>query len=131
MDFSKFDLTVSGKTQTNLSKRALVYEVVKACLAQGIPAREISNHIPPNKWLSVEGTINAAEFRAKASQLQGKLGASYNLRRYFSEDGELFHGDGRTFALSNQWSIASLPLVDELIALLTTGTVSYRKAPVE
>ena len=126
-DFSKYDLTVDGNTQSHLTKRRLVFEVVKAALAKGFPPEQIAALVPPNKWISVDGEVTAEEFQDKASKLQAKLGGKYNLRRYFCDDGELFHIAGRTYALSNQWSVNTISVVDEVVAKLLPASLSYAK----
>ncbi len=73
-DLSKYDLTVDGNTLPHLTKRRLVFEVVKAALARGFPTEQIAAMLPPNKSISVEGVLTAEEFREKASKLQAKLG---------------------------------------------------------
>ena len=127
IDFSKYDLTVDGNTYSHLWKRRLVFEVVKAALAKGFPPEQIATLVPPNKWISVDGEVTAEEFGDKVSKVQTKLGAKYDLSRYFCDDGELFHITGRTYALSNQWSLNTIPVVDEIIAKLPPGCVSYAK----
>jgi len=127
VDFSKNDFTVDGNTKTHLTKRRLVFEVVKAALDKGFPPEQIASLVPPNKWISVDGVVVAEEFQDKASQLQAKLGGRYDLRRYFCDDGELFHIGGRTYALSNQWSLNTISVVDEVIAQLPPGSLSYSK----
>ena len=84
--------------------------------------------ITPTKWISVEGELSAEAFREQASKLQAKCGGTYKLRRYFCEDEELFRVNGRTYALSNQWSVNSIDAVDELMAMLPSGAVGYVKA---
>ena len=84
--------------------------------------------VPPKRWISVVGDLTPEEFQEEASKLQAKLGGKYDLRRYFCDDGELFQIDGRTYALSNQWSVTTIPVVDEIIAQLPAGTVTYVKA---
>jgi hypothetical protein len=126
-DFSKYDLTVDGKTLSHLTKRRLVFEVMKAALSKGFPPEQIASMVPPNKWISVDGELTSEEFQNKASQLQAKLGGKYNLRRYFCDDGELFHIAGRTYALSNQWSVNTISIVDDVIAKLPAGSLRYAK----
>ena len=112
-----------------LTKRALVLEVVKAALTKGLSPGDIAAMVPPNKWISVEGQLTAEEFQERAATLQAKLGGSYNLRRYFCDDDQLFHVDGRTYALSNQWSINTISVVDELIAKLPPAQRLTRRPP--
>jgi len=124
-DYSKYDLTVDGNTQPRLPKRKLVLEVVRAALAKGLTPELTA---APNKWISVQGELTADEFRDKASMLQAKLGGKYDLRRYFCDDGELFHIAGRTYALSNQWTLdTAIAVVDQVIADLPPGSLSYAK----
>jgi hypothetical protein len=130
VDFSKYDLTVDGNAYPHLTKRRLVFEVVKAAVAKGLPLEQIAALVPPNKWISVDGELTAEEFQEAASKLQAKLGGKYNLRRYFCDEGELFHIGGRTYALSNQWSVNTISVVDEVIARLPSGGVSYLKEPI-
>jgi hypothetical protein len=126
-DFSKYDLTIEGKTLSSLTKRGLVLAVVKAALAKGLPPEQIAAMVPPNKWISVDGELTAEEFQDKASRLQAKLGGKHNLRKYFCDDGELFHLAGRTYALSNQWSVNTISIVDEVISRLAPGSLTYAK----
>jgi len=62
-DFSKYDLTVDENTRFHLTKRQLVFEFVKAALAQGFPAEQIAALVPSNKWISVDGEVTAEDFR--------------------------------------------------------------------
>jgi len=126
-DLSKYDLIVDGNTHAHLPKRRLVFEVVKAALAKGLPPEQIAALVPPRKWISVDGEVTAEEFQDKASKLQAKLGGKFDLRRYFCDEEELFHIGGRTYALSNQWSINTIPVVNEVIAQLPPGSLSYAK----
>jgi hypothetical protein len=123
---SKYDLIVDGKTLPRLTKRGLMFEVVKAAIAKGFSPEQL---IPPNKWISVDGELSAEEFRAKASNLQAKLGRTYDPSRYFCADTEVFHTGGRTYALikKSEWGLNTIPVVDEVIAQLPPGTVSYVK----
>jgi hypothetical protein len=127
-DLSKYDLTVDGITVANLTKRALAHEAVRAALSKGVSPDQIASLIPPNKWISVEGEIDAEAFREQAADLQAKLGGRYDLRRYFCDDSELFHASGRTYALSNQWRVNTISVVDQLIALMPPGLARYAKA---
>jgi hypothetical protein len=127
-DFSKYDLTVDGRTRAHLAKRALVFEVVKAAISKGISADQVAALLPPRKWISVAGELTGERFQEAASKLKAKLGGKIELRRYFCADEELFRTEGRTYALSNQWGLSTISVVDELIAKLPTGCVSYTKA---
>jgi hypothetical protein len=124
-DYSKYDLTVDGNTQPRLPKRKLVLEVVKTALAKGLTPELIA---APNRWISVDGELKAEEFRDRASKQQAELGRKFDSIRYFCDDGELFQIAGKTYALSNQWTLdTTIAVVNEVIAKLPPGCVSYAK----
>ncbi len=50
---------------------------------------------------------------------------TFDPKRYFTDDAHLLHVDGDTYALSNQWGIASLPFLNKVISELPPDTVSY------
>lgn len=120
-DYSKYDLTIDRNTQQQLSKRRLVFEVVKAALAKGLTPEQMAT---PNKWISVDGVLEPEEFQDEASKLDRK----FDSIRCFCDDGELFHIAGRTYALSNQWTLSTaIAVVDQVIAKLPPGSLSYAK----
>lgn len=126
-DFSKYSVTLDDRHHEHLTKRRLVFEIVKAAISRGLSPEQIASIISPTKWISVPGELTAEQFQEEASKLQAKLGGKYNLRRYFCDDDDLFVIGGRTYALSNQWSVNTISVVDEIIALLPPGTVTYAK----
>ena len=44
------------------------------------------------------------------------------------EDDDLFHSEGNTWALSNQWSIRFIPDLDQLIAKFPEAQLTYTVA---
>jgi hypothetical protein len=52
-------------------------------------------------------------------------GAAYDPRRYYFDDSDLFFSDGKTWALSNQWSIHYIPNLDQLIAKYPDAKITY------
>jgi hypothetical protein len=127
-DLTRFNLTVDGMESIALPKRRLAFEVVKVAIAKGFSPEQIAALVPSRKWISVDGEVTAEEFQIEASKLQGKYGGNLDLDRYFCDDGDLFRVGGRTYALSNQWGTDTIPVVDEMIAKLPSGSLSYTKA---
>ncbi|MCH8509748.1 MAG: endonuclease NucS [Phycisphaerales bacterium] len=105
-DFTRYDLTIDGTTIPNLPKRRLMYETVRACVAAGATPEQISEDLPRSmgRWLVVEGIHNAEAFADEAVKLKTARGGVYKLRRYYTDDTELFHANNKTYALSNQWA---------------------------
>lgn len=59
-------------------------------------------------------------------------GRSFDSRRFFCDEDELFHIDGKTYALSNQWGgQQALDSVEASIAKYGTGAVTYQPSTTE
>ena len=56
-----------------------------------------------NAWLAVEGSLDAASFKAAAMATAARGGSRFEPHRWFCAEDELFNVNGRTYALTNQW----------------------------
>lgn len=99
-DYTKFDVIVNGKSYTHLPKRTAIYHIVKHLCGNGVSPEQVEALLSWHKslWVCVGGKVNSQEFCQKASEA-GK----FDEARYFVEDDELIHSDGKTYALHNQW----------------------------
>jgi hypothetical protein len=66
----------------------------------------------------INGTLSGEDFLAAAEAKKTSDGYIFDRRRYFLDDDHLLHLEGKTCALSNEWSIVSLPLIDEIASAL-------------
>jgi RecB family endonuclease NucS len=117
-DMTKYDVTVFGKSETNLAKRNAIFFVVKNLCDFGVEPERIKNLIYWKKYLflQADGVLNSNDFiRAVISQ-RVTGGRKTEYRRWYCEDGELIHLDGKTFAFyrmwGNKWGIAMNLLKD-------------------
>jgi hypothetical protein len=70
------------------------------------------------------------DFIAELSCLTGKLGAARKPNRYFVDEGELIYFDGRTYALSNQWSGGpTLAAIDKIANAYPALQIVVSKSP--
>ena len=78
----------------------------------------------------VDGTLSGEAFLAAAEAKKTSDGYVFNRGRYFMDDDQLLHLEGKTCALSTQWGIGNLPIVDKIAALLPPDVkMSYTKTP--
>ena len=124
-DWTRYDLTVGSKTFISLYKRELFLQAIRAIINHGVPVSELQSIIPAGKFLGVEGRLGGPEFRDLASKMKTPTGAAYDFRRFYVADEDLFYSERKTWALSNQWSIAFLPQLDQLIEKYPQATLSY------
>jgi hypothetical protein len=124
-DWTRYDLRIGEKFYPKLYKRNLFLTVVRALVDQGKSVLELEEILPARKFVGVPGKLPGNEFRAAVSQMKTPSGATYDPRRYYFDDGDLFFSDGKTWALSNQWSINYIPNLDQLISKYPEAKISY------
>ncbi|HKR38406.1 MAG TPA: hypothetical protein VJU59_01805 [Paraburkholderia sp.] len=108
-DLTRYDLTIGDDSYPNLPKRRLIHAIVAEAFKQGVPVNAIESSVPwrGNLFLSADGDLDEAGF-------ENAIGGEQT--RYFTGDDELFHVDGKTYALSNQWGPRTLAAVDSIIS---------------
>ncbi|MBV9957529.1 MAG: hypothetical protein JO360_03875 [Acidobacteria bacterium] len=105
-DFTKYDLFIDGSVLPRLSKRQLVYQVIKQLVKSGVTPETIDSSITSTRgplFKVTEGELKAEEFLEALSSQYEKTGKRFDASRYFFAPGELFWLAGKTYALSNQW----------------------------
>jgi hypothetical protein len=100
-----YTLVLHDVAYEHLNKRTLIHLLVKAALAAGASPEQLRRYFPqgPRSWASVAGEVDGPTFAALLKEQRTERGKPYDLDRFFMHDDLLFHIDGRTYALSNQW----------------------------
>lgn len=125
-DLTKYDVTLHGKIFAGLPKRQAIFTVVKHLCDSGISPEQITACAPWRKnsmFWSIEGKFSAAEFQLKAADVK-RNGKSFDPIRYFTEENELIHEGGRTYAFSNQWGTRTFAIIESLLAQFPDKQVS-------
>lgn len=115
-DMTKYDLSIGDLAFPALSKRWLVYRTVKAVFDSGVAPAEIMTLIPERGerlFEVLDGILNSEEVRILISG-EEKNTAVPRAKRFFIRDDELFHWQGKTFALSNQWGVGTADSISAL-----------------
>jgi hypothetical protein len=105
-DFTRFDVRIGDELHPAMWKRNAVYLICKRICDKGTNPNEIAETLDwrPNRvWYLVDGTVNASEFGKLASQQASSGGQHFDPRRWFCDEGELVHFNGKTYAFSSQW----------------------------
>lgn len=132
-DRTQYDLTVDGVVYPELSKRWLIYRIVRACVDKGAKpsqVHELINNLPQysrNVFQIFEGELTDAEVQTKFEELDTG-GQIHRSKRYFSRPGECFHEDGNTYVLSNQWGNGTLETADALIVAFGQNAITYARS---
>ncbi|MEO6917623.1 MAG: hypothetical protein ABI171_01000 [Collimonas sp.] len=113
-DFTRYFVrTKSGHDHTNLPKRWLVFHVVQEAIRLGVSPDTIREAV---LWRNT-GIFVSADGDLSGEQLMATVPRK-SKNRFFCEDDEVFHVDGKTYALSNQWGGRTLEAVSAIVAKL-------------
>jgi hypothetical protein len=98
-DFTRFDVQIGDESHKSMWKRNAIFFLCKWLCEKGGNPDEIAGLFDwrGNVWFSVAGTLNSTDFQKQASE------SGFDRRRWFCDDDELVHANGKTYAFSNQW----------------------------
>jgi hypothetical protein len=116
-DFTKYDLQIADHEYAALSKRWLMFRLISGVLENGGTPEEIMEAIPWRKnrlFEVIEGTLSGDEVY-EILMKDDPGGTVPRTKRYFCGDDQVFHADGKTYVLSNQWGRGTLEAVDSLM----------------
>ena len=101
-DTVRFEVTTEGNQQPNLSSRKMIHHITQYVISKGKPIEEVVSSIEkvkPNPFHVIERSVSSVEFRRELRRI-----TKDRPRRFFIDKGELFEVDGKTYALTNQWT---------------------------
>jgi len=133
-DMTKYDVTVGGQTQHRLSKRAAMYAVVKFLCDSGVAPERIAPRTPGYEnrmFRSADGTLDRTAFLQRMRQEEENGGKRFDESRFFCDEGQLIHFEGRTYACTNQWGGNFLPAIENLKQAFPENPIEYAKSEVE
>jgi len=110
-DFSKYNISINGIEEKNLSKRRAMFFVISNVIKSGIKPKDLFDITKKNRWIWVNKVCKKrTEFENEEIQNRKKYDAS----RWFVEDDELFIIDDKTYAFSNQHSKDAFNLISRI-----------------
>ncbi len=115
-DLTRFDLKVNGRTYTDMTKRGVMFALIRDIINSGAKPEDIEKVISwreSNLFVSYPGTLNEEDFVAELMRTSGG-GKLPKYKRFFCKEDELFRLGGMTYALSNQWGERTLEAVQLL-----------------
>jgi len=99
-DLTKYDVTVFGNSLKRLAKRTAIFYVVKNLCNSGVSPEKINGLIywKSNLFLQADGIQNSNDF---IRIITGQRKVDHP--RWYCDDGELIHFDGKTYAFHKMW----------------------------
>ena len=106
-DFTKYDVTTPLGEYRQLNKRQMVLQVVLGLVHLGIKPEQMikaTSFRQTNAFWRLEGDYrDEASFVEAALRKSQQIDRKFDERRWCTEDWQLIHQDGSTYALTNQW----------------------------
>ncbi|HKS22506.1 MAG TPA: hypothetical protein VJZ76_06900 [Thermoanaerobaculia bacterium] len=128
-NYTKFNLTLNGRTQERVNKRQAVLRVVRALVDAGVSPEQIAQNgdgrTADSFFASTEGELNSAEFIVGLRETSRR---SFDPRRWFCSNGELLYVRGRTYAVSNQWGARTEDMLRRLAVAFPQAKIRVESA---
>lgn len=115
-DLTRYDLTIGDQEFTNLPKRRLIYAITAEMIRRGVTPQQIIAAVPwrsSSIFIQAEGTLNRASLAEKFPR--------YQIERWYTDDVDLFHLDGRTYAFTKMWGDRTLEAIEAIKRLNPNG----------
>ncbi|MDH5190064.1 MAG: hypothetical protein OEW89_02315 [Gammaproteobacteria bacterium] len=115
-DTTRYDVTINGATVANQPKRGVMFHVIKPIIDSGVTPEKVAEIISwrkNNLFYSFDEELDEEQVSTILME-EDKGGIIPKPRRYFSKEDELFHVNGKTYILTNQWGDRTIEAVDIL-----------------
>jgi hypothetical protein len=130
---TEFDLSLGSVQFRFLSKRRVVFEIVKRLMQLGANPVTIEEAVasPGNGvWFMLPGSHDRSSFIETVLRNRVQSGRAFSLERWFVGDDELFQFGEYTLALSNQWGESTFqPTVVGLIQQFPDARIDIQLSP--
>lgn len=126
----KYDVTVYGITEKNLSRGRALFFVVKNLCAKGVSPVQIIELMPwqPRRmFLEIDGRVNAKKFMELAETEEERNGSTFYQHRWYCDDKELIHREDKTYAMRRPWGKKSIVALDTLKKNFPEAQIEYRE----
>jgi hypothetical protein len=104
-DMTKYDVTVFSKSEKHMAKRNAIFFVVKELCNSGVSPEKVNEIIDRDRrrFLQADGVLDSEEFIRNIVGQYELDGKTIDYGRWYCEEGELIHFDGKTYAFHKMW----------------------------
>jgi hypothetical protein len=128
-DLTKYDFEAKGQTKERLPKRQLILAIVKHLIEQGISPEDVEKAIPGKRLFRVlEGEHDQESFESVSNAERITAGRSPDAFRFSTEDENLVHADGHTYALTLMWGLKTETAATQLQKAFPQVSFGFRRS---
>ncbi len=129
-DWTRYDVTIGNEVHRALYKREAVFAVTRFLVARGVTPEGIEAVAGRRMFETVDGQVGGDAFRTEL--VRRRPNDPNILKRYFSRDDQLFAVGGKTYAVTTQWTKATMEAaMAGLTAKYGTYGLSYSASEAE
>jgi len=110
-DWTRYDVTTDAGTQRALYKREVVRAAVMQLIGRGHSPAEIEDAASRQLFEELDGNVTGEAFAQDLAKRRPNDPQA--AKRFFVRDDQLIHADGKTYALTTQWSKPTMELLLE------------------
>jgi len=106
VDFTRFDVTIDGQSFPAQWKRNAIYLVCKRLCENGVPPDKITELMDWRRnrvWRVAPGQLGSGDFLQAMTTATAQGEGAFDAGRWYCDEGQLVHANGKTYAFSNQW----------------------------
>ena len=130
-DLTKYDVVIGEQVLTQLPKRRAIFSIIHHLCALGVDPEQIREIITwkPSTLRVAPGTLDSRQFvKVLADQLISEGKKPESTRRFFIEDDELIHANGKTYAVTKMWGIRTAEAMGLLVDRFKDKGISYQES---
>ena len=135
MDYTKFDVTIGDEQYPHLAKRHAIFKVISHLCSSGVEPEILAKQLP---WMErrvfsvVPGTVSSDEFIEHRNKELSKADREpLSKGRWFVNDDELIHMNGRTYSARKQWGLRTEEALENLKKEFGNKGWDYRRSEKE
>jgi hypothetical protein len=108
-DWTRYDVWTKDELHPSLYKREAIYTAVRFLIENGVKPTELEALAGRHLFESLDGEVSGEAFRSEL--VRRRSNNPTVVKRYYAGDDELLTADGRTYAVHNQWTKATMEAV--------------------
>lgn len=78
--------------------------------------------------IPIAGTLEAEAFEKALAAQMTEQGRQPQTFRFFTDNGELIHANGKTYAATKMWGERTAAAIDELLKIFPGRDISYKES---
>lgn len=124
VDWTRYDVQVGQALHAKLYKREVILITCTSLVEQGHAPEQLERVAGRKLFEVVDGEVDGLSFRT--CLLQSRPNDAHASQRFFAADEHLLRREGKTYAVSNQWSKATMVAVmDTLLDAFPSAGITY------